>query len=100
MLVLAACASAPAPKSIPEQIAYSYGVVASIRMSAADMLTQHQLTVAQAENVQVQADTVRKGLDQARIAFANGVPQDAQSQLLLATQVLTALQDYLQAKRK
>jgi hypothetical protein len=100
LLLITACALVPKPQSLSEQIAYSYGVVASVRTSAAGMLTRGQLTVAQAKSVQAQADVARKGLDQARATLASGLPQDAQGQLLLATQVLTALENYLKTQSK
>lgn len=97
-LLITACAVPVKPPSLSEQIAYGYGTVASVRSTAAGLLSRGQITVPQAKNVQAQADVARLGLDQARVALGNGLPQDAQSQLTLAVQVLTALENYLKQK--
>jgi len=98
LMLVTACAAIPKPQSIQEQIAYGYGAVASVRTSATGLLNRGQITVEQAKTVQSQADVARHGLDQARIALANGLPKDAQGQLLLATQVLTTLETFLKSK--
>ncbi len=89
---------APA-QSIDQQIAYAYTVNASVRSTAADLLTAKTINMADAKMVLSMTDQVRSALDIARVAVAAGIPKDAQSALTLANDVLTQVQVYL-AKRK
>lgn len=99
MAVMVSCTTVPKPEGLDQQIAYGYASVAAVRNTAAELLTRRQITVGDAEVVQKQADTARLGLDQARTLLGQGLPNDARGQLLLATQVLTALETYLQSKQ-
>ena len=101
LAAIAACAQlgAPAPANLQQSIAYGYSSVASVRTTAATLLTAKTISVTDAKMVQATADQARTALDLATEASKAGKPADAQSALTLATQVLTQLEAYLKTKK-
>lgn len=95
--MLTACAQlgAPAPENLQQSIAYGYSSVASVRTTAAGLLTSKTISVNEAKMAQSMADQARAALDLAAEASKDARPVDATSALQLATQVLTQLQAYL-----
>src|SRR5271156_3645217 len=89
---------AVAPQGADQSIASAYGVVSTVRTTAADLLTAKTITAADAQMVQGLADQARAALDLARGYTLAGKPTDAAGALTLATDVLTKLQTYLKAK--
>jgi hypothetical protein len=100
LFIVAACAQlgAPPAENVQQSIAYGYSSVASVRNTAAGMLSAKTINVNDAKMVQNLADQARTALDLAAEASKAGKPADAASALQLATQVLTQLQTYLKSK--
>lgn len=98
-LLLAACAQlgAPAPETLPQRIAVTVSTVTAVRESATSLLVAKRISVADAENVQRQADTVVAGAQVAR-SLASADPAAADAKLQQVRAVLLALQSYLLAK--
>jgi hypothetical protein len=97
LLILASCASlglAP-PQSIDQRLAYTAGQITAIRGAAASALASKSITVEDAEKVLRMTDDSKALVDGARAALSAGDMQGAESRLLLATNVLTALRAYL-----
>jgi len=93
--LLIACGSvAPTPNKFDERLAYGYGTVTALRNTATTMVTAKQLSAADAQNVQTQADNARTALDMARTVYPSD-PAAANTKLVVTLQVLQALQAYL-----
>lgn len=95
--LLASCAQlglAPADK-FDEKLAYAYGVSTAVKQTATAGLAAKSLSVDDAKHVLVITDQAKALLDAARVT---GDPLEAQNKLLLATQILTQLQAYLNSK--
>jgi len=88
------------PRGLGDSIAYGYSTLAAVRNTAATELKADVITVAEAQDVQKQADQVRAVLDAAKTAYTAGDVTTAQGKLAVATSALTALQTYLQNKMK
>jgi hypothetical protein len=92
---LIACGTvAPTPNKFDERLAYGYGTVTALRNTATTMVTAKQLSAADAQNVQTQADSARTALDMARAVYPSD-PAAANTKLVVTLQVLQALQTYL-----
>lgn len=96
--LFAGCAQlglAPA-QSFDQKLAYAYGVSIAVQQAATSELVAKQITKEDAQQVLSLHDQARALLDAARLV---GDPTEAQNKLLLATQILTQLQLYLQQHR-
>lgn len=93
---LPACASlsVASPQSTSEKVAYGYATLATVRTTAAQLLTSNTIKVADAKNVQALADQARIFLDGANSTLTSD-PSTAQAKLQLATSILTQLQTFL-----
>lgn len=100
-LVLAACTTlgTPAPQTISERIAVTVATVTAVRQSATTLLQAKKISVADAENIQQQADNVVAGAQVAR-SLAPVDPSAADAKLQQTRAVLTALQAYLTTREK
>lgn len=97
MAMLASCASLgiePA-KSLPDRIAYAAGVNAGLRNAAANALNAHTLSSVDGEYTLNVSDQTRTLLDASKLALASGDPKTAEGRLVLALNILTQLQAYL-----
>lgn len=96
LAMLSACASLglPTAQTFNEKLAVAYGSVTQVRETAAQLLVAKKITVEDAVNVQVAADTARQGLDVARAQHATD-PTGTMSKLDAIRTALTALAGYL-----
>lgn len=99
--LLVGCASLglESPQSLDQRIAYAYGTHTAVVNAAADSLRAGELKVEDANDIMSLAEEARSILDSARIALSENDPTSAEGRLLLATEVLQELQDYLRTKR-
>jgi hypothetical protein len=97
LVLISACASLgiAQPQGIDQRLAYTAGQITALRGAAADALAAKSITADDAEKVLRMTDDSRALLDGARAALRVGDMQGAESRLLLATNVLTALRAYL-----
>jgi hypothetical protein len=98
--LLVGCASiglAPA-KSLPDRIAYAYGVNAGVRTAAANALEAGTLSIEDGEYTLKVTDESRTLLDTSRVALSAGDTQTAEGRLVLALDVLDALQKHLNTR--
>lgn len=95
--LLSGCASLgiTQPKSLPDRIAYAYGVNAGLRTAAANSLNAHTLSSIDGEYVLNVSDQTRTLLDASKLAVSAGDTATAEGRLLLALNVLEQLQAYL-----
>lgn len=99
--MLTACAQlglTKAPETVNQQVAVGIASVTAVRQTATTLLASGKISVADARNVQTQADAAREGLDLAR-TFSGTDMATAEAKLLAAQRVLTALQTYLATKQ-
>lgn len=87
----------PTPETFNERLAAGYQAVTGARASALALLKSGQISAADAQNVQEQADNARAGLDIARATQAAD-PTAANAKLTAVVTALTALQTYLRTK--
>lgn len=92
---MVASVGAPAPKSLSDQWAYAYGLVASIRTTAAQAHASGVLSDAGGQKVLIDTDFASSALDAAEVAIKSGDTSTAVAKLALATSLLTQLQTYL-----
>lgn len=99
-LTLAACANigVPAPETFNQNLAVAVALNTEVRNTAAAALSTNKISVADAENVQKQADTARDGLNVARGLSGTDLT-GANNKLAATTAILKALQAYLIAKQ-
>jgi hypothetical protein len=98
LLLLSGCAAFPQPKGFDQQLATAYGVHTSVVQATTTALIAGTISVKDAEAVQGMEKNARSLLDAAKAAEEAGNPTGASSELALATNALTALQSYLNAK--
>lgn len=97
-LLLWGCAQlglAPA-QTFDQKVAYAYGTHTAVLQATTAALTAKAITVDDAKHVATLADQSKALLDAARLA---GDPTEASNKLLLATAILTQLQQYLQTHK-
>lgn len=94
LVMIAACASLGVvqPQSFDQKVAYSNGVLTGVVNATATSLDAHQISSEDAKGVRNLAKEAAGFLDAARAA---GNTPEGNSQLALATAVLTQLQTYL-----
>lgn len=100
LLALAGCTSvglAPA-QGLDEKIAYAHAALDAVEISAAQALTAHTITAAEAQTVLTSADQAFAVLDAAQVASKAGDTSTAAGKLALATAALTQLQTFLTSK--
>lgn len=97
--VLTACAQVglPTPQTCNERVAVGIGTVTQLRTTATELLKANKITVADAANVQAQADHARAGAEIAR-RLCQSDPSGADAKLTAVTTVLQGLSVYLTAK--
>lgn len=98
--LLAGCASYATCRSFDQCAAYTQAGITAARATAADLLARQQITVAQAERVQREADAARAHLTAARTLYGQGRPEDAQSALALAATILAQIERALEAAQR
>lgn len=86
------------PDTFQQKLAYAYGVHAAVLQTAASAVTTKAMTPADGKHVLSLADESRALLDTANVAAVSGDPTLANNKLLLATSILTQLQQYLRTK--
>ena len=92
--LLTACATAPAPKSPADTLAYAQGALATAEETLAQGLTQGKVSAADGvKDLQI-GDQIRNALTAARQALQTG--GDPTASLNLALSLLTQLQSALQ----
>ena len=97
---LVGCASLglATPKGFDQQLAAAYGVHTAVVSATATALTAGSISSAEATAVQTQALTARQLLDTAKtLETAN--PTGASNDLTLASSALTAIQQFLNARK-
>jgi hypothetical protein len=99
-LLLSGCAQlgiAPA-KSFDDRLAYAYGTNTAIREASTSALNAKQITSEDMEHVMAVNDQARSILDAAR--GMKGIdPKAAEGRLVLATNLLVQLQQYLRSRQ-
>lgn len=100
LFLIAGCASVglPTAETFNQKLAVGYGTVAQIRTTTAQLVNAKKLGSADAQNVQDQADTARKGLDLASELSKSDLAA-ANSRLVMVTTILQAAQTYLSSKQ-
>lgn len=101
LFLLTSCASVglqPAT-TVDERIAYAVSQNAAIRQTAANSLDAGDIQLADAQYVLKTTDETRAFLNAAKDASGAGDIKTAEGRLLVATNVLTALQTYLRTKK-
>lgn len=98
--VLTACAAlgVESPDTFNQRLAVAAASVTEVRNTATTLLVAGKISVADAQNIQQQADVAREGLNVARGLSATSIPA-ASTRLEVATAALRALQTYLIAKQ-
>jgi len=86
-----------APQSFNERLAAGIATVSAIRSTTATLLRQGKIDVADAENVQAQADNARAGLALAR-ELQEKDHRAGDARLTATITALSALQAYLNAR--
>jgi len=84
--------------SVDQQIAFGYGAISTIRMTAANALQGGTLSLQDAQNVLSYTDQARTLLDQARAALGQGQAVQAQTLLTSVTSLLTEAKSLIGAK--
>lgn len=83
------------PQSVEQRLAYAYGTHTAVLDAAAAAVTAGRLSADEGERILKLADDSRAVLDASRVAFAAGDVATANERLLLALNILTQLQTYL-----
>lgn len=94
-LVISACGTLAAPKSLPQQVAYGNGALTAVLNATATSLDAHQISSNDAKAVKEMALKAAYFLDAATNATTEA---EGQSNLALAQGILTQLQAYLNAR--
>lgn len=97
MLVACASLGVPTPDTFNKKLAVGISTVTEIRQTATTLLTAGKITVADATNIQTQADNASAGLTIARSLSGTDLTA-ADAKLTASITVLTALQAYLALK--
>lgn len=100
LLVLTACSTiglAPA-QNLEQRWAYAVGVHTAVQNATTDALEHGEIAVEDAQRVLAIADEARTALDAAQLALDVGDISTAESRIILATTILTRLQDYLRSR--
>lgn len=99
VVILPACTTlgVPQPQTFNERLAAGYSTVSGVRNAATSLLQAGSISADDAENIQVQADNARAGLDIARVV-SNTDMQAADAKLQATLLVLEALDQYLRSK--
>jgi len=97
-LIITACAVYAPPKSFDQELAYAYGTHTAILDAAANAVNLGTLSADDGERVLVLADQSQALLDSSRMLFGSGDLESAEGQLRLATNILTELKAYIDAK--
>jgi hypothetical protein len=79
LTLVAACGSVPPPDTFAKKLHLTYYTLAGARDATATMLTAGKISVADARNLQLQADMARSGLDIARTMYLERCPQAAKT---------------------
>jgi hypothetical protein len=87
------------PKGFDQSLAEAYGVHTAVVSATAVAVSTGAISSAEATQVQTQALSSRAILDTAK-SLESSNPAAAQSDLVLATTALTALQTYLNSRGK
>lgn len=85
-------------KTFQQRYAYALSQTSALRVAATQALTSRSISTADAEYVLKLTDESRKLLDNARLVVDAGELAKGQTQLELATTILTQLQAYLTAR--
>lgn len=99
LILLTACQTLgiATPQTFNQRLAAGYATVTGVRDTTAALLTANKLSVADAQNVQTQADTARTGLDLARQLHATNPPA-GDAKLDAVVTGLAALEAYLSTR--
>jgi hypothetical protein len=99
-LLLAACATVgdSTGDTFNQKLAVGYITVSQVRTTATALLAAGKITIADAQNIQVQADAARTGLDIAR-GFAGADKDVAIGRLQMVTTILSAASAYLASRQ-
>lgn len=101
LAIIAGCSSLglPSPDTFSERLASGYAAVTEVRTSATTLLNANKIDVADAKNIQEQADNARSGLDVAR-SLSKADITSANNRLIAITTTLNALSAYLATQEK
>jgi len=101
-LVVAGCGTGgiEKPQSFEQQLAYAYSTHTAVLEATANAVELDQLSPDDAQQVLRLSDESRVLLDASRAAIGVGDVTTAQGQLVLATNILTQLKAYLNARSK
>jgi hypothetical protein len=99
-ILMAGCAAWEQPRTFEQQLAYAYGTHTALLESAANAVELGTLSPDDAGQVLRIADESRVLLDASRAAAGVGDVRTAEGQLALATNLLTQLQTYINARVK
>lgn len=83
------------PETVKQKLDYSYVTLSSVRNSAADALNSGNLSKDDARRVLIVTDQARELLDSANVLNSSGDTKTAASKLVLASGILTQIQQYL-----
>ena len=97
LLLISACASLgiTQPQSLDQRLAYTTGQITGIRSAAATAVESRAISADDGEKVLKMTDDAKALVDGAKTALAAGDQTAAESKLVLATSVLTALRTFL-----
>lgn len=100
LLVLAACGSLglEEAKTFEDRLAYAYGTNTAVREASTSVLNAGTISSDDMIYIKGVNDRLRLGLDAARDAARIGDMDTAEARLLMITQSLVALQNYMRAK--
>jgi len=98
--IVVGCAAlgAPTPDTFNQKLAVGVASVTEARNTATTLLQAGKISVADAQNIQAQADVAREGLNVARGMSATDLTT-ANTRLEVASAALRALQAYLVTKQ-
>lgn len=101
ILIISGCSALglPVPQTFNQKLAVAYGGVTTVITTDQTLLAAGTITVADAKNVESQADNVKDALDIARKVYATDQTTGG-NKLASAVTALGALQDYLATKGK
>lgn len=100
VVFLAACTAfgLAAPQTLNEKIAYAFGSVTTIRVTATNLLEGGTITATEAAKVQAGADLARQSLEAARAASSAGDVTTAEGKLATAQSILNTLQAIIKSR--
>ena len=99
LATLTGCASlgVPTPQTFNEREAAAISSVIAVRTTAVSLLSADKITVADARNIQTQADNAREGIAIASAIHATD-PAQAENRLAAVVVTLNALSTYLNSR--